>query len=266
MLPIAERINGMFKDVRQAIAEQDKSVIHDLAKRQTECGAAYLDVNVGTAARDQIGAMKWLVETIQEAVKTPLALDSQKLEVVKAGLEVAQNPILINSCQADPEKLDVYFGLCKEHDASLITLTMDKEGVSQDVAKRLENAMTIIEKAAEHGIGAERIFIDPIVLPINVDQRQPAMICEVIQQVRLMTDPPPHITCGLSNVSQGTRLRSLINRTALVMFVAAGMDSAIVDVLDKDLMEAWITVEMMLNKMIYSDDYIKAALASIRRG
>ena len=143
---------------------------------------------------------------------------------------------------------------------------MDKEGVSQDVAKRLENAMTIIEKAAEHGIGAERIFIDPIVLPINVDQRQPAMICEVIQQVRLMTDPPPHITCGLSNVSQGTRLRSLINRTALVMFVAAGMDSAIVDVLDKDLMEAWITVEMMLNKMIYSDDYIKAALASIRRG
>lgn len=265
MIPIGERINGMFKDVRQALADKEKSVIQDLAKRQTEAGAVFLDVNVGTAARDQLGAMKWLVETIQEAVSTPLALDSQKLDVIKAGLEVADKPVLINSCQADPEKLDTYFGICKEHNASIICLTMDREGVSQDVAKRLDNAATIITKAMEHGIEMDRIFIDPIILPINVDQRQPQMICEVVQQIKLMNDPPPHITCGLSNISQGTRNRSLINKTAIVMFAAAGMDSAIVDVLDKELMDAWITTEMLLNKMIYSDDYIKAALKSMRR-
>ncbi|RKY13408.1 MAG: methyltetrahydrofolate--corrinoid methyltransferase, partial [Planctomycetota bacterium] len=101
-------------------------------------------------------------------------------------------------------------------------------------------------------------------LPINVDQRQPKMICEVISQVKLMTDPPPHITCGLSNISQGTRNRRLINRTMLVMMVAAGMDSAICDVLDKDLMDAWITAELLMNRIIYSHDYIKAALTSLR--
>jgi 5-methyltetrahydrofolate corrinoid/iron sulfur protein methyltransferase len=265
MIAIAERINGMFKDVRQAIADKNKKVIQDLARRQSEAGAAYLDVNVGTAARDQIGAMKWLVETIQEAVQTPLALDSQKLDVIKAGLEVADKPVLINSCQADPEKLDNYLALCSEKNASLICLTMDKEGVSQDIAKRLDNAMLILTKAQEHNVPIEHIFIDPIFLPVNVDQRQPKMILEVIQQIKLMNDPPPHITCGLSNISQGTKNRQLINRTALVMFVAAGMDSAICDVLDKELIDAWITAEMLLNKMIYSDDYIKAAIASVHR-
>ena len=60
MILIAERINGMFTDVKQAIANKDKKVIQDLAKRQTEAGASYLDVNVGTAAADQ--EPPWLVE------------------------------------------------------------------------------------------------------------------------------------------------------------------------------------------------------------
>ncbi len=86
MIAIGERINGMFTDVKQAIADKDKAVIQDLAKRQTECGASYLDVNVGTAAADQEATMAWLVETIQETCKTPLCLDSQKLNVIAAAL------------------------------------------------------------------------------------------------------------------------------------------------------------------------------------
>ncbi|MFH1421501.1 MAG: dihydropteroate synthase [Planctomycetota bacterium] len=261
MIPIGERINGMFKDVRNAIPNKDKKVIQDLAERQTKCGAKYLDVNVGTAAADQISAMKWLVETIQETCNTPLCLDSQKLDVIKAGLSVAKNPCLINSCQADRDKLDVYLPLCKEHNASLIALCMDKEGVSQSTEKRLENAMTIIEKATEYEITPDRLFIDPIILPVNVDQKQPKFIFDAVSQILMMTDPAPHITVGLSNISQGTKERCLINRTMLVMLAAHGADSAIVDVLDEELMNAWITADVIMNKMIYSDSYLKAALA-----
>ena len=115
MITLAERINGQFLDVKKAIKERDPSVIHELAKKQTEAGATYLDINVGTAAADQLDAMRWLVETTQEAVKTPLAIDSQKLEVVKAGLEVAKNEVMINSSQGEPEDLDIYIPLAKEH-------------------------------------------------------------------------------------------------------------------------------------------------------
>lgn len=259
MIAVGERINGMFTDVKRAIQEQDKSVIQDLARGQTEAGASYLDVNVGTAAADKAATMRWLVETVQEAVDTPIAVDSQNIEVTRAGLQVCKNKSMINSTQADPEKLEAYIALALEHDADLVGLTMDARGVPQDVNTRLEIAATLITAAMEKGLEFQRLFIDPIVIPVNVAQDQPGKILEVIQQIRMLSDPPPHIIVGLSNLSQSTQERPLINRTFLVMAVAAGLDAAIVDVFDKELMDAWITAEMTLNKHIYSDSFLAAA-------
>jgi len=263
MIPIGERINGMFLDMKKAIADKDKKPVQELALRQKKAGAAYLDCNVGTASDDQEAAMRWLVETIQEATDTPIAIDSQKLNVIKAGLEAVDNlkGCLVNSCSGDEEKLDVYLPVCVEKNASLIVLTMTKEGVPQSVEERVEIAATIIGKAAEYGMESARLFIDPIILPINVPgaQAQPGFIMDALSQIRIMTDPPVHITCGLSNISQGTKERSIINRTFLAMAAAVGMDSAILDVLDTDLMDAWITAEMIINKQIYSDFFLKAA-------
>ena len=259
MITIAERINGMFLDVKKAIKERDPSVIHELAKKQTDAGATYLDINVGTAAADQEDAMKWLVEATQEAVKTPLALDSQKLDVIKAGLEVVKNDVMINSAQGDPEKLDTYMQLAKQHNAALICLTMNKDGIPQNVDTRIEIAATIAAKAMEHDVDMEKIFIDPILFTITVDQKQPAYMLEVFNQIKLIADPPPHITVGLSNLSQGTKEKSLISRTFLAMAIAAGMDTALMDVLDTEAMDATICAEMLLNKQIYSDSFLKAA-------
>lgn len=258
MITIGERINGMFTVVKNAIKDKNASVIQEIARKQTEAGATYLDINVGTAAANQLDTMRWLVEVTQEAVDTPLAIDSQKLEVVKAGLEVAKNKVMINSSQGEHSDLDIYMPLAKEHDAALICLTMNKSGVPQNVDTRVEIAATIIEKATEHGMDMERIFIDPIILPITVDQKQPAYMLEVFSQIKLLSDPPPHITVGLSNFSQGTKEKSLLNRTMLVMAIAAGLDTALMDVLDKDLMDAAICAEMILNKQIYSDSFLKA--------
>jgi len=261
MIAVAERINGMFKDVRRAIRKRDKAAIADLAQRQTEQGARYLDINVGTAAADQEDAMRWLVETVQEACKTPIAIDSQKLPVTKAGLEVCDGrPVMINSVSGDPDKLDVYIPLALEHNASLVALTMNVEGVPQNVDKRVEIAMTIVSKAMEHGLDMPRIFIDPIILPVTVDQKQPMFICEVIRQIKtVLCDPPPSTIVGLSNISQGTSQRPLINRTCLVMLQAHGLDAAIIDVLDTDIMDAAITADVLMDRIIYSDSYLRSA-------
>ena len=261
--PIGERINGMFKDVRIAIKEKNASVIHDYAKKQTEAGAKFLDLNVGTAAEDQCAAMKWLVESTQEAVKTALCIDSQKLEVVKAGLEVAKNEVLINSTKADPEALDVYMPLAKEHNASLICLTITKDGVPQDIDTRVAIAATILEKALEHEFDIDKIYIDPILLPINCDQKQAVMMTEVYQQIRIMSDPPPHITVGLSNFSQGTTQKSLLNRTILTMSMAAGLDAPVMDVLDEELMNTAICANVVMNEIIYSDSFLKSGKAML---
>ncbi len=267
MILIAERINGMFKDVKQAIEEEDKEVIQALAKKQTDAGATYLDVNVGTAAADQEGTMQWLVETIQQTCSTPLSLDSQKPNVIAAGLKVinADNGVILNSTplnrKSDEEILDKYIEMADQAGpkASIIALTMDKNGVPQDVDTRVAIAADIVTKAMEKGFEAQRIFLDPIVLPVKVPnaQVQPTNIMAAMDQIRFLSDPPPHMTVGLSNISQGASERSLINRVFLAMAMSHGLDSAIVDVLDEDLMNIVATSDMLLNKQIYSDSFLK---------
>jgi len=152
MILIGERINRMFSDVEQAIAEKDKQVIQNLAEKQTEAGAAYLDVNVGTAAADQEGTMQWLVETIQETCSTPLSLDSQKPNVIAAGIKVlnAEAGAVLNSTalnkKSDEEVFDKYLEMAEQAGpkANIITLTMDKNGVPQDIETRLAIAAEML--------------------------------------------------------------------------------------------------------------------------
>jgi len=274
MILIGERINGMFSDVKHAIAEKNKQVIQNLAKKQTEAGAAYLDVNVGTAAADQEGTMQWLVETIQETCSTPLSLDSQKPNVIAAGLKVlnAGTPVILNSTplnrKADEEVFDRYIKMAEQAGpkASIIALTMDKNGVPQDIDTRVAIAAEIVSKAMEKGFDTQRLFIDPIVLPVKVPnaQVQPGNILAAMDQIRLLADPPPHITMGLSNLSQGAAEKSLINRIFLAIAASHGLDSAIADVFDEDLMNVVATAEMLMNKQIYSDSFIKAYLSASR--
>ena len=267
MILIAERINGMFNDVKEAIAQKNKQVIQDLAQKQTEAGATYLDVNVGTAAADQEGTMQWLVETIQETCSTPLCLDSQKPAVIAAGLKVADTSrgVLLNSAplnkKNDEEILDKYMEMANQAGGkgSIIALTMDKSGVPQDIDTRVAIAAQIVQKAMEKGFATRRLFIDPIVLPVKVPnaQVQPGNILAAMDQIAFLSDPAPHMTMGLSNLSQGATEKSLINRVFLAIAVSHGMDSAIVDVLDEKLINVLATAEMLMNKQIYSDSFLK---------
>jgi 5-methyltetrahydrofolate corrinoid/iron sulfur protein methyltransferase len=267
MILIGERINGMFKVVKQAITDKNKQVIQDLAAKQVQAGATYLDVNVGTAAADQEGTMQWLIETIQETCSAGLSLDSQKQNVIAAGLKVvnADNAVIINSTplnkKTDEDILEKYIEMAEQTGpkTSIIALTMDKNGVPQDMDMRVAIAAEIVQKAMEKTFDVQRLFIDPIILPVKVPnaQTQPGNILGAIEQIKYLSDPPPHMTIGLSNLSQGTLERSLINRIFLAMAVSRGLDSAIVDVLDSNLMDVLATSEMLMNKQIYSDSFLK---------
>ena len=123
---------------------------------------------------------------------------------------------------------------------------------------RLMLASTIVAKAIDYGIKPEDLFLDPILIPVNVAQAQCKEVLESIREFRLLCDPAPNTTVGLSNVSQGTKFRPLVNRTFLIMAIANGLTSAILDPLDKELMDAMITAELILNKSIYCDSFLEA--------
>jgi len=255
---IGELINGMYQNIGKAIKEKDKAVIQKCAIDQIKAGADALDVNCGPASRQPVSDIQWLVETIQEVTDKSLSIDSSKPQVIEAGLKVAKNKVIINSTTADPDKLDILVALAKQYNTRLIGLTISSKGIPQNKDQRLELAATIVATCADKGFPIEDLYLDPIVLPVNVAQAQMIDILESIHEFKIISEPPPKTIVGLSNVSQGTSVRSLVNRTFLVMAVSAGLDAAILDPQDKDLMDALISAELILNKHIYCDSYLEA--------
>lgn len=264
MFIIGELINGMYKNIGKAIREKDKSVIQKCALEQIKAGADALDLNCGPASANPILDIQWLAETIQEVTNKPLSLDSSNPKVIESGLKVIKNKALINSATADMEKLQVLVPLAKKHNAKLIGLAISSKGIPQNKEQRLELAATIVTNCQEQGFNIEDLYLDPIVLPVNVAQAQEKDILESLHDFKIISSPPPKTIVGLSNVSQGTNARGLINRTFLTMAVAYGLDAAILDPLDKALMDAAITTELILNKQIYCDSYLEAYKKSLQ--
>ena len=258
MIIIGELLNGMYKDVGKAIVEKDKTVIQKIAKSQIEAGADALDLNCGPVSKDQVSDMKWLIETVQEVTDKIIVIDSSKPKVIQDAIESAKNKVIINSTTADKEKLEILLPLAKEHSCSLIALSMDKKGIPQNKDQRLELAANIIGFCMEKDFPINELYLDPVVMPVDVAQLQLKEIIESIREFKLLCDPAPKTVVGLSNISQGILDRSLVNRTFLIMAQEAGLDAAIADPLDKKLMDCMITAELILNKQIYCKAYLDA--------
>ncbi len=259
MVIIGERINGMFKKVREAIQKKDAAFIRELAAGQVRAGASVLDVNVGTASTDPTADMVWLVKTIQEEVSVTLAIDSARHGPLEAGLAAVKGRRMLNSTTGKESDLEKLLPLAKKYGASVIGLTIDEEGVPSTVDKRVEIAAKILASAADAGVPVDDLYIDPITLPVNCAQDQPLKQLAAIAQFRMLSDPPPHTCIGLSNISQRLKEHQLLNRTFLIMCMAHGLDSAIVDPFDEELMKAVITSELLMNKFIYADSFLEAS-------
>jgi len=259
----SERINGMYRDVRKAINDKEKQVVHDLAREQVAGGADVMDINLGPTKGDPAENFVWLAETVHDVTDKPISLDSAKPKVLVEAVPrvreaLPDTKLVINSSTAAPESMEKLIPLAVEHGASIIGLTMDQGGVPGDVETRVLHGATFLMTAMESGLTPDDVYLDCIILPVNVAPKQPANVMEAIRQLASVSDPPPHFILGLSNVSQQCLMNQMINRTYLVMALSAGLDAAIMDAADKDLVAAAVSAEVLLEKHLYSDDYIKA--------
>lgn len=258
MFIIGELINGMYKAVGEAIVQKDATTIQDLALAQSQAGADALDLNCGPVSKNQAEDMQWLIETVQQVSNKTLVIDSSKPSVIAQTLPFVKNNAIINSTTADVEKLQVLVPLAKQMNCGLIALAMDKKGVPQTKEQRLELAASILGFCQDQDFPIGQVYLDPVVMPVDCAQAQLKEILEAIREFKLLSDPAPNTVVGLSNISQGMDDRSVVNRTFLVMAQAVGLDAAIVDPLDRKLMDEMITAELILNKQIYCKAYLDA--------
>lgn len=256
---IGERINGLFKDIREAIAARDPKPLQDWAIKQAEKGSYWLDVNTGPIAskEEQAEIMAWMVKTVQEVVDLPCCIDTTNIAAMEEGLKVHKGKAMVNSTTAEQAKMDVIFPLAAKYNAAVVALTMNEKGVPKTAEDRIALAMELVANADMHGIPMQDLYIDPLVLPCNVAQEHGPETLEALRQVKLLANPAPKTTVGLSNISQKAPNRPLINRTYLAMAMVCGLDSAVMDADDDDLVDTAATASIILNQSIYCDSYLK---------
>jgi len=257
MLIIGEKINSTRRKVKQAIAARDKAFLQKLAIGQTNAGADYLDVNTGAFPSEEVELMEWLVQVVQEVVQVPLAIDSASPEALKAGLRLhSHGTPMINSITIEKARFENVLPLIFEHNASVLALAMGDDRISGTADERFEVARRLVDALSAKGVEQNRIYLDPMVQPISVQNDFGSIALSVIRRIK-QEFPQINTTCGLSNISFGLPQRAKLNKAFLVMAIAAGLDSAIIDPLDQELMDVIKTSEALLGKDRFCKNYIK---------
>jgi 5-methyltetrahydrofolate corrinoid/iron sulfur protein methyltransferase len=230
-------LNVVTKVYGQAMKDRNPKPLQEVAAKEAEKGVDFIDVNIGPARKGGEELMAWIVKIIQEvAPNTPLALDTSNIAAMEAGLKVHKGQALINSIMARQERMDNMMPLVKKYDAHMIGLLWGPEGMPRDEHERGMLTAEILANADAHGIENERIWFDPIIAPLNIQQPQLISALEFMKMLQDMA-PGAKSTCGLSNSSNGTPddLRPIINRAYVIMLQRYGMVSAIVDAFDDEL-------------------------------
>lgn len=245
MILIGENIHVISKLVREALIKRDENFVLDLINAQNKMD--YIDLNVGPAKSDLIDVLPWLAKIIQNNSECGISFDTTNSEEMKKGLQSFGGKTFINSISLDDERIEKIGGLAVEYGSNLIALTLSKEdGIPKDADGRLEIAFNIYEKCLEKGIDNEKLFFDPLILPICVDQSQGIEAINTIKMIKESFDPPVKTVIGLSNISNGCPkdLRPLINRVYASLAFGAGLDAAIIDAKDEELIRILKMLEM----------------------
>jgi 5-methyltetrahydrofolate corrinoid/iron sulfur protein methyltransferase len=217
--------------------------------------------------------MRWVVETVQEAVPdTRLCLDTMNPEAMRAGLEVAKLQPIINSTSAERARLETFLPLAREFEAEIIGLAMTEKGVSRDANERLMAATEIMAAMMEFDVPLDRLYLDPLLLPISVAQHQATEALEAIAMFKHLNDPPLKTVVGLSNIYNGCpeHVKSPLAAAYLSLLIPAGLDAAIMDPNDElqiavvNADEATLSstdsiaksVAVLQNQTLYCDSYL----------
>lgn len=257
MLIVGERINTSRKNIRPAVETRDRDFIQKEAMLQIEAGAKILDVNCGTRVREEPEDLEWLVKTVQEKIPNPLCIDSPNPEALGRALAVHKGRPLINSITMEKERMCHILPLIKRYNAGVIALTMDDRGMPVDSKTRIEIAGKLLEVLEGEGVKREDIYFDPLVRPIATDPEQALAVLETISSI-MKRFSGVHTFCGLSNISFGLPLRPLLNQNFLTMAMLMGLDSVMIDPLDKRMMSSLTASLALLNKDRFALEYINA--------
>lgn len=259
MIIIGERINSTRKSISEAIRSRNAAFILKEADIQRLAGAEFIDVNCAVTSGDEVQDIDWVVSVIQSEIPdASICIDSPNYLAIDRALKVykGKGGILINSITADDDRIGAILPLAMEYGAYVVALTMTERGMPDTAQERFEIAAVIMEKVRQRGFKPERLYFDPLIRPVSTEPGQAAEFLKSIPLIKSLGSA--RTICGLSNISYGLPRRSIINSSFLSMAVQAGLDAAILDPTDANIISTVRASRALLGQDEYCGEYIKA--------
>jgi 5-methyltetrahydrofolate--homocysteine methyltransferase len=203
-----------------------------------------LDVNAGIPLADEPAILARAVRLVQSITDVPLSIDSSIVAALEAGLSVYQGKALVNSVTGEDERLEAVLPLVRKYGAAVVAISNDETGISEDPDVRFAVAKKIVERAADHGIPASDVVVDPLVMPVGAINTAGRQVMRLVR--RLRDELKVNTTCGASNVSFGLPNRDGINSAFLTMAIASGLTSAITNPLHAETVRACLGADVMM--------------------
>ena len=242
---IGERINPTGRKIlAEEMAAGDFSRVERDAVAQVEAGAHMLDVNAGIPLADEPAILAKTVQLVQSITDVPLSIDSSIVAALEAGLSVYKGKPLVNSVTGEEERLESVLPLVKKYGAAVVAISNDETGISEDIGVRFAIAKKIVERAADHGVPASDVVVDPLVMPIGAINQAGVQAMRLIR--RLREELKVNTTCGASNISFGLPARGGVNAAFLCMSIGAGLTSAITNPCHEEILKAVMGADVMM--------------------
>ena len=261
MIIIGEKINGAIPLVAQAIKEKNPLVIRELAKKQAEAGAAFIDVCAATPPETELETLRWLITLVQEATDTPVAIDSPSAKTCVEAMTFCARPGLINSVSMERNgegtKIDLVFPQIAGTSWECVALLCGNAALPLTAETRLEIFEAIMRKAEEYRLDPGRLHIDPMVPALYTSEDGIVPVLETMREIKRRY-PSVRLTGGASNISFNLPARRYINQGFMLLAMGAGMDGAILDPLNKDMAGLLSAADALLGRDELCVDYIGA--------
>ena len=254
---IGERINPTGrKKVLAALETGDFDIVRSDAVSQVQAGARVLDVNAGVPGADEPALLQQVMRAVMEVTGVPLCIDTANPSALEAALSIYEGKALVNSANGEEKSLKAVLPLVKEHDAAVIGLCMDDDGIPTTPQARLQAAAKIIERAAILGIPPEDVIIDPLAMTMAVDPAAGRTTLKTIELV--VREFGVNITMGASNVSFGLPDRKFVNAAFMAMAIHAGLTCPITNPLVPEVAIAVLGADLSMGRDEYGMNWIKA--------
>ena len=253
---IGERINPTGKSrFKQALRNKDLEYILKEAITQQQNGAHILDVNVGLPEIDEIEMMDLVMKELQSVIDLPLQIDTSDIKTMEKALRHYNGKAMINSVNGKEESMKAIFPLAKKYGGVIVGLTLDENGIPKTAEERLKIAQKIVETAKQYGIDKKEIIIDVLAMTVSSDGES---ALETLKALKLVKEKlGVKTSLGVSNISFGLPQRELINSNFYTMALQNGLDAAIINPNNMQMMASYYAYRALSNIDNQCMDYIQ---------